>query len=605
MLPCRRLQGSSVIAASITPQGESLECDASAPKRLGKYQLIRRLARGGMGEVHLAKLPGELGFEKLLVVKVIRSDLAADPRFVELFASEAKTAVALSHPNITPIYELGRAEDGSLYTAMGWVDGPSLAQWIDRLRADRRGFDLGAALLITRELLDGLAHAHSRDHGRAPVVHRDITPRNVLVDRSGRVQIVDFGIAKPVDAAEVRAMMGSVGYMAPEQARGEAVDPRADVFSVGCVLFELLTLEQAFPREGVWMLPSLAAVPAELRSLLERALALDPRERFADAHEFLRRLAPVQAELAPTYATPDLATALREQFATRGWTEAESRTQGGATPSTHVTPVHRTVAFATRGTLDDEAVQADAVESDEPSEEVAIAIDPPPRPAQRRTHPMIWAVSGAAAALIGGLLVIGWMDRERERVEHGPPRDDRAVARAPETSTPPRDVSAGRETTPAPLPLPTLPPPETARTLEITVTPEKAELWLDGQPVAGPPYRLALTSPRSLELRAAGHRPHTVELDPGGPDALHFELEPLGEGQLTVLAPTVAWAEVWLDGEKLGSTPLTDAPVIEGRHKLEVRCTAEVCEDERVLTRKTVQVRAGRRVKITASNIGD
>jgi serine/threonine protein kinase len=324
-----RLQGSSVIA---------IEPEPEPPRRLGKYQLVRRLARGGMGDVHLAKLPGELGFEKLLVVKTIRSELAADPRFVELFASEAKTAVALSHPNITPIYELGRAEDGSLYTAMGWVDGPSLAQWIARLRSDRRRFELGAALLITRELLDGLAHAHSRDHGRAPVVHRDITPRNVLVDRSGRVQIVDF--------------------------------------SVGCVLFELLTLEQAFPREGVWMRPDLSALPVELRGLLERALAIDPTDRFADAHEFFRRLAPVQAELAPSYATSDLAAALREQFATGGWTE----TDAGApevTSSNHVTPVNRTIAFATRVVLDDPADAS--LETDEPSQEVALAIVAPAR----------------------------------------------------------------------------------------------------------------------------------------------------------------------------------------------------------------------------------
>jgi hypothetical protein len=591
MLSCRRLQGSSVIASSIEPEpdSESLAAETSTPKRLGKYQLIRRLARGGMGDVHLAMLPGELGFEKLLVVKTIRSELAADPRFVELFASEAKTAVQLSHPNITPIYELGRAEDGSLYTAMGWVDGPSLAQWIERRRDDRgRGFELGAALLITRELLDGLAHAHSCDHGRAPVVHRDITPRNVLIDRSGRVQIVDFGIAKPVDAAEVRGVMGSVGYMAPEQARGEPVDPRADVFSVGCVLFELLTLERAFPREGIWMRPDLDALPVALRGLLERALAIDPADRFADAREFFRRLAPVQAELAPSYATPDLAAALREQFATRGWTEADVRAQPGATGSTHVTPVHRTLAFATRVTFDD-----DAGESEEPSEEIAVAVARPPVRERRRVHPMIWAMGGAAVAVIGGVLALGWIDRDSDSAEPpSKPRAEPAVERAPEPAKAP-----ARESSPTPAPSPT-----PTRTLAITVTPAQAELWLDGERVAGPPYQLARTSStRSLELRAAGHRTRAIAIDPSGPDLLHVELDPLGEGQLTVLAPSVAWAEVWLDGEQLGSTPLTDQPVIEGRHKLEVRCAAEVCEDERVLTRKTIHVRASRRIKVTAS----
>ncbi|MFV8754345.1 serine/threonine-protein kinase [Nannocystaceae bacterium ST9] len=598
------MPGSPLIASSLEP--ESPLDEATTPTRLGKYLLVRRLARGGMGDVHLAKLPGELGFEKFLVVKTIRSELAADPRFVELFASEAKTAVALSHPNIAPIYELGRAEDGSLYTAMGWVDGPSLAQWIDRLRhAGEPGrFELGAVLLIVRELLDGLAHAHSRDQGRAPVVHRDVTPRNVLVDRSGRVQIVDFGIAKPVDAAEVRGVMGSVGYMAPEQARGEPVDPRADVFSVGCVLYELLTLEQAFPREGVWMLPSFAKVPVELHRVLARALALEPGERFADAREFLRQLAPLLSELAPTYATPDLAVALREQFASRGWTEADERPNSGATPSTLVTPVHRTVAFAIRDTAVDEGLDEPASaesqpEADEPSVEIPVALDPP---RSVRRHPVIWAVGGAAVALLIGLLVPALLDRGRDR---DPPDDPAPIAvdeQLEPASGPIEPASERREHHPAPSPSPLLAPTIAAPIIEITLAPADAELWLDGSLVEGPPHRLTIADPRTIEVRAAGHRTRSVEIDPSGPALVHVALDPLGEGQLTVLAPSVAWAEVWLDGDKLGSTPLTELPVIEGRHKLEVRCLAEVCGDERSLVRKTLQIRAGRTTKINAAN---
>ncbi len=589
--PC--LPGSPLIASLAEPD---------PPTRLGKYLLVRKLAHGGMGDVHLAKLSGELGFEKLLVVKTIRAELAADPRFVELFASEAKTAVGLSHPNITPIYELGRAEDGSLYTAMGWVDGPSLARWIERVRHEHRRFELGAVLLILRELLDGLAHAHSHDHGRLPVVHRDITPRNVLVDRSGRVQIVDFGIAKPVDAAEVRGVMGSIGYMAPEQARGEPVDPRADVFSVGCVFYELLTLEQAFPREGVWMAPDLALVPVELRGLLERALALDPAARFADAREFLRQLAPLQAELAPSFATPDLAAALRQQFASGDWTGADPRERAGATPSTHVTPVHQTVAFATRITAVDHEldIDPDSSEGDEATDSDvsgrAIAIEAAPAheaaPAReaRRLHPLIWVGLGAAAALFVALLGLPLLDRDR-------PLPQPSVANPPTPAEP----------TPAPMPSQSAEPTpsssgDATQTLEITLAPEHAELWLDGVRLEGPAFELALARPRTAELRAAGHRTRSVELDPRGSKQLHFDLDPLGEGQLTVLAPNVAWAEVWLDGEKLGSTPLTEQSVVEGRHKLEVRCTAEVCEAERVLTRKSIQIRAGRSTKITAAD---
>ncbi len=598
------LPGSPLIASPVEPE-------PSAPQRLGKYLLIRRLARGGMGDVHLAKLPGELGFEKLLVVKTIRPELAADPRFVELFASEAKTAVALSHPNITPIYELGRAEDGSLFTVMGWVDGPSLAQWIDRLRScpskPAPRFELGAALLIVRELLDGLAHAHSRDQGRPPVVHRDITPRNVLVDRSGRVQIVDFGIAKPVDpSAEVRGVMGSVGYMAPEQARGEPVDPRADVFSVGCVLYELLTLERAFPRDGIWMLPELGGIPVELRRVLERALALEPSQRFADADEFFRQLAPLLAELAPTYTTSDLAAALREQFETRGWTELDEQASPGATPSTHVTPVHRTVAFAVRNTAVDLEIardsdsESDADPPDEPSQ--AIAVGRPASPPGRRVHPLVWIASGAAAALVVGLLATALTSNDQDQDQ------DQAIERVREPN-PIATIENPPELEPIDPPTPQAMPAPATPIVEITVDPVDADIWLDGELVLGPPYRVAITDPRAIEIevRAAGHRSRTVEIarpdpaDPSKPTTVHVELEGLGKGQMSVLAPSVAWAEVWLDGEKLGSTPLTKASVTEGRHKLEVRCLAEVCGDEQVLTRKTIQIRVGRTLTITAS----
>src|SRR5262245_555585 len=156
----------------------------------GKYRLTRLLARGGMGEVYLARLVGELGFEKRLVIKTILPHLAAKPRFVEMFAAEAKTAVALSHGNIVPIYELGRTGE-ICCVVWGYVDGPSVAAMLDAYREQERAPELGLALHILRGVLTGLAYAHTPEPGRPAVVHRDITPRNVLVDRSGQVRIVD------------------------------------------------------------------------------------------------------------------------------------------------------------------------------------------------------------------------------------------------------------------------------------------------------------------------------------------------------------------------------------------------------------------------------
>ncbi|WP_181233720.1 serine/threonine-protein kinase [Enhygromyxa salina] len=587
---------------------------SQATRELGKYQLLRLLARGGMGEVYLARLPGELGFEKLLVVKTIRADLAADPRFVELFAAEAKTAVALSHPNITPIYELGRADDGTLYTAMGWVDGPSLQLLGDRLRELDRPLELDAALFIVREILDGLAHAHSPGRDRQPVVHRDITPRNVLVDRSGRVQIVDFGIAKPANTEAVGAM-GSAGYMAPEQARGETVDPRADVFSVGCVLYELLTRERAFTSEGVWMAPDLRSIPVQLHALLERALAIEPRARFADADQFLRALAPILAELAPVFATRDLAAILRELFPDDWQSEAGDAGGSSHTPATKLTgPVQ---PFATRlrssttpelGTDPEHAlavavpigVDADPATSDELTS----------APGRRAGLPWSWpgaAIVGGAVAILALLAgTIGYVVARSERdPTERPPAPARADVDRPEpTPEPPPEPTDSELADGGPV-APDLPPvPQPPPTVALNLTPTDAQVTVDGTPLPGPPFvvELAGDHPRVLVIRHADHHPKTLELDPMAPppDPMSIVLSPLAFGQLSVVAPTVAWAEVWVDGTKLGTTPLSDKPVREGRHKLQVRCTAAVCGEDRVLLDRSVQIRAGRPNKFTA-----
>lgn len=589
--------------------------DTSAePRTLGKYELVRLIARGGMGEVHLARLPGELGFEKLLVVKTVRADLAADPRFVDLFATEAKTAVGLSHPNITPIYELGRAEDGSLYTAMGWVDGPSLQVLGDRLRELDRRIDPGAALFIAREVLEGLAHAHRPDRSRPPIVHRDITPRNVLVDRNGRVQIVDFGIAKPADA-DARAA-GSVGYMAPEQARGEAVDPRADVFSVGCVVYELLTNTRAFTREGVWMAPDFAAIPAALHGPLACALDLDPKRRYADADAFRRAIAPILAELAPTFGSRDLGDLLHELFPDGAW-EDEMRTSvlGQDTPVTNLGALVQT--FATRlgpstepdfitgavAALPPELAEIVDIREpeplpDEPDEPEIVAERAPLR---RRTWPLI--VGFVAISSLLGFLLAGPM-RAREETSTGPaiqPASEPAPKPAPEpaTTVPATTTHAAADAKPS---LASSPPTDAHTIVELQVSPARAEVRVDGHVLGGPPYAIELDSgPRELAVTLEGHHEHIVTLDAAAPPSspLHITLAPLEHGTLSVLAPTVAWAEVWIDATKLGTTPLTDKAVLEGKHKLEVRCTAAVCGQDRTLLSRSVRIKPGRENKFT------
>lgn len=265
------------------------------PQVFGKYVLEREIARGGMARVHLATLRGAGGFEKRLVVKQIRDELALDEEFVQRFVDEAKTAVALSHPNIVPVYELG-VERGSYYIAMELVEGLSLADILgighgtpERLTAEEGAY-VGVAICRALEYA----------HRRVGVIHRDITPRNVLVDEEGQVKIIDFGIATRAKSAQ-DGVFGSPGHMAPEQLAGEPLTPATDIFAVAALMLEIWTGRAPFRRESAARSelalreppprPSEAiAELAPVDEIIGRCLRTDPLERPQDASELSRAL---------------------------------------------------------------------------------------------------------------------------------------------------------------------------------------------------------------------------------------------------------------------------------------------------------------------------
>jgi serine/threonine-protein kinase len=264
------------------------------PQIFGKYVLEREIAAGGMARVFLATLRGAEGFEKRLVVKQIRPELAADAAFVQRFVGEAKTAVGLSHPNIVPVYELG-VEQGVYYIAMEYCPGVTLAEVLFEtgpLEPDEGAY-LGA------EVCRALDYAHRR----ASIVHRDVTPRNVLIDDEGAIRLIDFGIAAPVEAASGRAreVFGSPGHMPPEQLRGEELGPPADVFAVGTLLVEAWTGEPPFRRataqasaEALRKSPPRidGSNPAlePLADVVAATLSLDARNRPARAEDLAQKL---------------------------------------------------------------------------------------------------------------------------------------------------------------------------------------------------------------------------------------------------------------------------------------------------------------------------
>lgn len=265
------------------------------PQIFGKYVLERELASGGMARVYLATLRGAVGFEKRLVVKQIRPELSLDEAFVRRFVEEAKIAVELSHPNIVPVYELG-VEHGIYYIAMELCEGLTLTEVL----METGPLDAAEGAYVGIEICRALDYAHRR----GGIVHRDVTPRNVLLDEEGAIRLIDFGIAAPVTGVRASArieVFGSPGHMPPEQIRGERLTPATDVFAVGALLIEAWTGRPPFRRGSFEAsadalhepLPPLAQDRPELApvaDVIAQAVALSPEDRQQDAESLARKL---------------------------------------------------------------------------------------------------------------------------------------------------------------------------------------------------------------------------------------------------------------------------------------------------------------------------
>lgn len=270
------------------PAGVIFSSKAVYPQVFGKYVLEKELARGGMARVVLATLRGAGGFEKRLVVKQIRDELAYDQQFVRRFVEEAKTTVALSHPNIVPVYELG-VEQGTYFLAMELVEGVSVSELVGELTPEEGAY-------IGVEVCRALDYAHRR----MKVVHRDITPRNVMIDEEGQVKLIDFGIAAPALVAG-HEILGSPGHMAPEQLDGGELGPPTDIFAVAVLLLEAWTGKAPFrrptPEECAAAVREKHPRPSDFDPRLipvdepiARALSLDPKDRQQEASELARSL---------------------------------------------------------------------------------------------------------------------------------------------------------------------------------------------------------------------------------------------------------------------------------------------------------------------------
>lgn len=301
-----------------------------APLPFGRYQLIRRIGAGGMGEVFLAR--ERVTPPRACVVKKVLPNLVANRAFVGRFLDEAKVVVRLNHPNIAKVYAMGDV-DGEYFLSMEYVQGKTVSRFTKRLRDRKVEMPLGIILLIGEMVCEGLQYAHqARDERDSPLalVHRDLSPANVCISYRGEVKIIDFGAAQSTlkeEQTAPRVVIGNLTYMSPEQAKKQIVDGRADLYSCGVMLWELLAWH-ALPQKGDpierwrkaanpnWEAPSIhhPTVPRDVDELILKALRKDPRERWPTAATFGAALRAMRMQHAPHIGQRDLADLLSRAF---------------------------------------------------------------------------------------------------------------------------------------------------------------------------------------------------------------------------------------------------------------------------------------------------
>ncbi len=392
-----------------------------APAVYGKYQLLDLLARGGMAEVFKAKSHGVEGFEKILVIKRILPELSRNPQFVDMFINEAKIAVSLSHANIVQVFDLGR-EDETYFIAMEYVAGYDLATVLRRAAKYGQPLPEELVVFIVSELAKGLDYAHRRrDASLRPlhIVHRDVSPQNVLVSFEGEVKLTDFGIAKAKiiasEEAEERVLKGKYAYMSPEQARGENVDARTDLYALGIVLFEALsginpfhtkshheTLRRVRKGEAPSLLSVTHDVSPELAEIVDRALFPNAEERYPNAGRFYEDLVQFLYSSGRRVGGHELARYLNELREVSQIREAErdaARLRAdfsdgeGSVHSPASTPVEVPSSKSSRHT------------SSSPEESPRRVITTVPRPTQERRDVSALAIQSSSSAFLKSMWV--------------------------------------------------------------------------------------------------------------------------------------------------------------------------------------------------------
>ena len=291
-----------------------------------RYRVVEKLESGGMAEVFRAESEGLQGFRKQVAIKRVLPHLSSKKKFISMFLDEARLSAQLSHSNCVQVFDIG-VGDNAFFIVMEFVDGANLKAIIEHIKKAGRDFPVEAAVYLSLELCKGLAYAHElTDNNGAPlhIVHRDMSPPNVLITKHGEVKIVDFGLAKAnsqLEKSEPGIIKGKFSYLSPEAAMGQEVDARTDVFAVGIILWELLSGQRLFLGDTDFqtvkkvqgaVVPSISQinkkVPQDLERIIAKSLARDPAQRYATARDLGRDLSKFLFKYGVPVSTFDVAT---------------------------------------------------------------------------------------------------------------------------------------------------------------------------------------------------------------------------------------------------------------------------------------------------------
>jgi serine/threonine protein kinase len=503
------------------------------PTPFGKYFLLERINVGGMAEVFRAKAFGVEGFERLVAVKRILPNIAEDKEFIRMFIEEAKLSVQLNHANIAQIFDLG-VVDNAYYIALEHVHGRDLRGIFDRCRQAGEAMPIAQACFLVMKACEGLDYAHNkRDQSgkELSLVHRDVSPQNVLVSFEGEVKIIDFGIAKAAgkgSKTQAGILKGKFGYMSPEQVRGLPVDRRSDVFSAGIVLYELLTGERLFVGESdfstlekvrnVEILPPSTynrKIPDGLEQIVLRALAKDVEDRFQNAIDLHDELQAFVYQTGEFYSRKDLAGWMKKTFGKEIEDEtAKLETYRQLKPPTVETPVvPRTTTRQPTAAANTPPPQRRPTQG-----MAAIGTKPPPPPS--RTSQQLPIVQASASS--GGLKSrqedsgdLAWDEDELETQIYDNPEDDpknKGAAVAAAVAERARSGSSSK------LPLQAPPPPPAAKPAHAAGAPRAA---VSSQPMpvvaasTGPDLSSLVSTSKGWESAAAAAQAPGADPSPG------------------------------------------------------------------------------------------